>query len=157
MDNYKNFQLKGTNKQKAEQLINQIKERHLSKEVLDAILPFEKDFYKSLVEMFRVQLDKESQDNKVYVETIDNIICNLSSIIPNDKLDSETRMQIINLIYKMTDDLKDNQNNKTKEAEKTKRTMIVSTIVAAALGIAIWLGFGYNNGNGGNTIKIKKS
>ena len=66
MDNSFDIQLNGTNKEKAEQLVNQMKHRSLSKEVLDAILPFEKDFYKFLVEDFRAQLNADSKYHKEY-------------------------------------------------------------------------------------------
>lgn len=147
MDNSFDIQLNGTNKEKAEQLVNQMKHRSLSKEVLDAILPFEKDFYKCLVEAFRAQLNADSKDHKEYIDTINSSISNLSIILPNENLDSETRRQIIDLIAKITDDLKDLQESKNKESSRTKRVMIGAAIAFTAIGIAVWLFGGNTNGN----------
>lgn len=143
MDNSNTFQLNGTNEEKAKQLANRIKQGNLSKEMLDAILPHEKEFFKCLVDVFRAQVDAESQDYKVYVDTINDSISNLCKILPNENLDAETRRQIIDLIVKLTDDLKDIQVAKNNDSKTTKR-IVIGIIAVATLGIAAWLRFGGN-------------
>jgi len=142
MSNKQEFQLNGTNKEKAEQLINRMKQGSLSKEILTAILPYEKEFYKSLVEMFRAQLDAESNNNKIYIETINNLLQNLSGILPDERLDSESRDQIINLILKATDDLKDIVNKNAERSNKVKKALIYTIATTFVLSVTSWLIFG---------------
>ena len=149
MDTSNNFQLNGTNEEKAKQLANIIKQGSLSKEMLDAILPHEKEFFKCLVDVFRAQVDAESKDYKVYVDTINNSISNLCKILPDENVDVETRRQIIDLIVKLTNDLKDIQVTKNNDSNTTKR--IIIGFAAAALGIALWLGFGGSRNNNNKT------
>ncbi|MCR5658174.1 MAG: hypothetical protein K6G25_02475 [Bacteroidales bacterium] len=148
MDTSNNFQLNGTNEEKAKQLANRIKLGGLSKERLDAILPHEKEFFKCLVEVFRAQLDAESKDYKVYVDTINNSISNLCKILPDENLDVETRRQIIDLIVKLTDDLKDVQESRNDDSRATK--IGLGILAVAMLGIAAWLGFGGIGNNDNN-------
>ena len=142
----RDFQLNGTNEEKAKQLADRLKQGRISKETLDAILPREKEFFKCLVDSFRAQLDTDSNDYNTYSETISSFLSTLSSVISNEDLDSETRNRIIDLVFQINKDYQDKKKKKIKESKNTKWGIL-------AIGVAGLLLIGYGIVKGRNNNK----
>lgn len=141
----KDFQLNGTNEEKAKQLVDRLKQDRISKETLDAILPHEKEFFKCLVDAFRAQLDTDSNDYNTYAVTSNSFLSTLSSVISNEDLDSQTRNRIIDLMFQINKDFQDVQKEKLKESKNTKWAFL-------AIGVAglLLLGYGIVKGRNNN-------
>lgn len=154
MNNTNNsFELHGSNKEKAQQLIDKMKEKTLSIELLDAILPHEQEFFKSFVEIFRIEADKEAKGHEIYMKSMDNAMANLAGIIPNENIDSETRHDIIELISQIGQNISDVQKKQISESGKTQRWGWGIAIGGVLLITAILVFVSRkNNGSMGNTI-----
>ena len=146
----KKLELHGSNRQKAKQLKKIIQQAPLSKKELDAILPFDKEFYKFFIEAFHTVAKKEAQGYETYVKAMSNTMSNLTNMIPNEKIDAGTRKEIIGLIARMSKDLSKGQTNTTVESEKTNRWIVG---VLGVLGLAALIIFGVRKSpNTGETI-----
>lgn len=148
------IKLHGTNEEKAIQLKNIMMQEPVSVDALNAILPYEQEFFRAFVETFRIETEKETKFDENYVNTMNNTLTSLSNLITNDNVDNDIRLKILDTIAQISKDVSDVQKTKTIESSKTKR-LIVGATISGAIVIAALLVFGSRKNNGGiNTTNL---
>jgi hypothetical protein len=137
--------LEGSDKEKAYQLWELLKERSLDKEQLEKLIPMTNSFITEFANCIRTQIESEEKNHKIYMESMGRLADQLSSIVADGQISPEERLAVINLISKISDDIKEVQKDRNEKDFKFK-TFLLSILALFAMIIVILAG-GQNKKN----------
>ena len=138
--NYTDIILEGTNHQKAIQLLDLLKNRQLSPEQLDKLIPHTKDFFKELTNEIKRQTEIDKSNYDKFIESSMKIIENLYASMKEAPSESE-RLQILNVINNIHGRMTDIQEK--EKVGNTKTKSLLAILGSILLGILFILSAGY--------------
>lgn len=132
--------LYGTNNQKAEQLIALLKDKQLSPEQLDKLIPHTKEFLKELTNVIKRQTEIEKSNYDKIIDSSLQIIDNLLNSMGNAPTESE-RLQIVSSIDRIHERMAEIHKNEKIENQKSKSLFAI--LGGILLGIVFILTAGF--------------
>lgn len=112
--------LTGNDSNKANQLIELLKERNLSPEQLEKLLPLHKEFYVQLNENIKAQIEADKICNINAVNALKSTLDKLVDQLSNTASPQE-RQQIVEVVKKLADNIKEIEINRDNNSSSFKR------------------------------------
>ena len=97
--------LTGTDKEKAYQLFNLIKEQEIPVNVLETIVPIAVDFVKEFASCIKLQIEYERERDKKYLDIMDRLSRCLSDRLSDNTILESERIEIIKSISLCSHDM----------------------------------------------------
>ncbi len=123
--------LTGTDKEKAYQLFNLIKEQEIPVNVLETIVPISVDFVKEFASCIKLQIEYERERDKKYLDIMDRLSRCLSDRLSDNTISESERIEIIKSISLCSHDMSEYNKEKIRSENGFKKFL-----AACAAGVA---------------------
>ena len=125
------LELNGSTKEQATQLFELIKDQKISAQELDNLVPTYFDFFKEFGSVIKEYIKSESEAFKMTTSLYETIIKTIEKELTRKELTDQQRKQIIDVIYKLSNDIRDIATNKQNKDFYTKISfgVIILTII----------------------------
>lgn len=122
-------QLQGTTKEKVSQFMQLLKDKSISKEQLTALIPLEVEFVKGLSSALKSEIEASKEKYSYCMKEFDRILDVLDRMCADDKITTEERHEIIDLIDRISDKMVEIEKNAIKEDTTIKKMLIVAMTI----------------------------
>ena len=114
------LELNGSTKEQATQLFELIKDQKISAKELDNLVPTYFDFFKEFGSVLKEYIKNEFEAFKMTTSVYETIIKTIEKELTRKELTEQQRKQILDLIYKLSNDIRDITTNKQNKDFCTK-------------------------------------
>lgn len=122
--------------QRAEQLLNILREREISVEELKEIMPTNKEFINSLMTALTKTIDADAESDKAYTDAIKQMANNITDIIRDGEVSEKERQFLFQMLKDLSDKLHEQKMDRDKQSQQNKRFYVgVGALVLVVLGV----------------------
>lgn len=111
--------------------LDEIKNREISPENLEKLIPLSTNFVTEMTSVIRAQIESDKESYKAYMAAINSIIEGLNKVLADGQIDKEERKDISNKLLEMGKIMSEVEKSRNQESEKTKR--IISVLIACCV------------------------
>ena len=133
------IQLKGkTTKAQVKNFMSLLKDKSVSAEALEKMMPLSTDFIKGLIGGIQKVVDSDREGYASYLQTVDTIIACLKKICEDDKITPEERKQIMDYMVKLAAIIGTVEENHSKRRHGTIRFLsVLGTAFLAVIALVV--------------------
>lgn len=124
-------------KQLAFAFLDEIKNREISPESLEQLIPLSTNFVTEMTSVIRTQIESDKESYKAYMTAINSIIEGFNKVLADSQIDKEERKDISNKLLELGKIMSDVEKSRNQASEKTKR--FFALLAAGITGIIIIL------------------
>lgn len=117
--------------------LDEIKNREISPENSEKLIPLSTNFVTEMTSLIRAQIESDKESYKAYMAAINSIIEGLNRVLADGQIDKEERKDISNKLLEMGKIMSEVEKSRNQESEKTKRfiglLMTIGVVVVVIL------------------------
>lgn len=101
--------------------LEEIKNREISPENLEKLIPFSTSFVSEMASVIRSQIESDKESYKAHTNVINSIVEALKKALSDGKIDKDERKDITNKLIELGKIMAEVDKSRNQESEKTKR------------------------------------